>query len=341
MILKPTSLLSSIYGKAMELRHEAYSHGLLDQVKLKIPVLSVGNLSMGGTGKTPVVAAIVQMCLDRKLRPGIISRNYKSQSVGIHQVDIHRKDGARYFGDEPFMLACRFPEVPVWAGPNKFETAQIAESKMQIDILIVDDGFQHEALFRDFDLVLLDATSEAREDQLIPSGRLRESFSALARANLVSITKVNWADSNRVAELKTKIPGYIESAEISFEQNLKNPIDPGTKVLSLCGIAAPVVFEKSLNSLSKNMGSEELGFFDVVGSVQFADHHQYQNQDIELILKKFQQLGCQKILTTEKDFVKLQCFPEIVDFLNPVLLSAQFAEIPGGLNGFLDQCSRL
>ncbi len=316
----------------IRLRNFLYDSGFADTVQITKPVLSVGNLSMGGTGKTPVVVELLQRSLEKNLRPAVVSRNYKAQSQGIEKVNTERKMAAQYFGDEALLLADAFPGVPVFTGPKKYQTAQAAEKQEAFDFLLVDDGFQHRALHRDFDLVLIDASRPLGENQLFPKGRLREDFSSLKRADLVALTKVNWASPENVRNLKQQISQVTdcEICEIQFHQQVAEPLPAGSPVISLAGIANPELFERNLQGMGMN----------VIKSFRFADHYAYSNKDAERLLKEMTAAGASKIATTEKDFVKLAEFPELVSVLTPLKLRLQFNEEPKGLNAFLDHCAR-
>lgn len=323
-------MLASLYGVGADAKNFLYDTGLLDSVSLQAQVLSVGNLSVGGTGKTPVVENILSKALERKIRTTVVSRNYQARSRGIQKVDVGRADGGFYYGDEAFFLAKKYPQSSVWTGPQKFLTAQKAEGLEKPKLVIVDDGFQHRALHRDFDLVLLDCTASLEEEELLPRGRLREDFASLQRASAVALTKVNWAPAHRMDSLKARIPKHLEIYEIEFHPTSKKVIETGSRVLSVSGIAKPQIFEKTLSGLGVNL-------FEVAETLVYPDHHAYTNQDVVKILERLRTLNCQQILTTEKDFVKLQTFPEVREFLNPILIATHFRQEPKGLYEFLDR----
>lgn len=329
-------MLSSLYSIGVDSKNFLYDSGLLDAAELNVPVLSVGNLSVGGTGKTPVVSCLLGLAQERGLRVVLVARNYGARSRGIHHVDIRREDGAAFYGDEAFWLATQFPSVSVWTGPKKYLTAQTALRQAPADLVIVDDGFQHRSLKRNFDLVLLDATADVKEEALLPQGLLREGFASLERADLVALTKVNWASEDRVAALRRRIPKNQPVCEIEFQSELSRPLSAGAKALAVSGIAKPQVFEGNLRAMIA-AGQQA---FELVSHMKFADHWDYQKSDIESILKKFRETGANEILTTEKDFVKLQLFPEIKELLNPLQVSVRFRQPPPELYEFLDRSSR-
>ena len=325
-------MLSSIYGLAADGKNFLFDTGLADAVDLHVPVLSIGNLSMGGTGKTPVAHMIMQLALDKGLRPVVVARNYMARSRGVNRVDIQRTDGAAFYGDEAFLLAQKFPQIPVWTGPKKYITAQMAVQQDKPNLVIVDDGFQHRSLKRNFDMVLIDCSTSADEDFLLPRGRLREGFASLQRADLVALTKVNWASPERVQNLLQRMPNPNSVCEIEFHHELGQPLSPDAKVMAVSGVAKPDIFEAGLQS--------HLGPAPILAHMKYADHFDYQAMDADQILKKMQEVGATQILTTEKDLVKLQAFPQLKDILNPLILRTEFRKAPTDLYDFLDRSSR-
>jgi tetraacyldisaccharide 4'-kinase len=324
-------MLSSVYALAADGKNYLYDIGLVDSVQVGCPVLSVGNLSMGGTGKTPVVQKILSLAIGRGIKPGVVARNYQARSRGIQRVNIRKPDGASYYGDEPFFLGQTFQSTSVWTGPQKYLTAQQATRAENLGLIVVDDGFQHRNLHRDFDLVLIDCTSDPEEDFLVPKGHLRESFSSLHRASAVALTKVNWAAPERVAEIRAKIPTGVEVYEIEFHSTLSKPLEADGAAIVVSGIAKPQVLTKTLQAFPNLQVREHL---------RFSDHYAYQMKDAHRIEETMRKAECRQILTTEKDFVKLQVFSEIRDFLNPIKITTEFREEPKGLYAFLDRTHR-
>lgn len=335
------SSLSKAYGLAMKGKDFLYQAGFADVIDLPVPVLSVGNLSVGGTGKTPVTDFLLREAERHGLKALVVSRNYKAQSRGIHRVDATRKNGAQFFGDEPFWLAQKHPQFPVYVGPMKAWTAVQAVKENEVDLVIVDDGFQHRGLHRDFDCVLLDATASEASERLLPAGRFREDFSALRRAELVIITKANWATSARVEKLKAKIPAGVEVVEMNFHLKVPEALPNQSAVIAFCGIARPDVFKTSLENLS-TAESEELQLnFEIKEFVTFADHHVYSKKDVEDLLKTADRWHCEKILTTEKDFVKVQGLALHPERFVPVEMTALLTTEPRTLNDFFDKLTGL
>ncbi|MEZ0391445.1 MAG: tetraacyldisaccharide 4'-kinase [Pseudobdellovibrionaceae bacterium] len=323
-------MLASLYGLGVDGKNFFYDTGLVDALKVRPAVLSVGNLSVGGTGKTPVVQKILEMVQSRGISASVVSRNYKAQSRGVQKVDVNSSEGAFYYGDEAFLIARSFPSFSVWTGPKKFITAQVASMQESSQLLVVDDGFQHRSLHRDFDIVLLDTTVEESEDFLLPVGRLREGYSSLQRASAVILTKVNWSHSEQVENLKKKIPSGLPVYELEFHLRPLKPLETGAPVALVSGIAKPKVFEASIRQLG----------FQIREHLIFSDHHPYSVRDRQRILETFRFSGAQQILTTEKDFYKLQTDLELAQVLNPVGIQTEFRAEPKELHVFLDSCHR-
>ncbi len=323
--------LSIIYGLVTSLKNFLYDAGFADQIQLSTPVLSVGNLSVGGTGKTPVVEWILRSAIEKNLKVAVIARNYKAQSFGPCKVDPMRLQGALFYGDEAFSIAQKFPEVSVWTGPQKYRTAQQAVLTQKFDLLVIDDGFQHRSLRRDFDLVLIDTTAVPEENHLLPQGLLREGFSSLERADAVLLSKVHLSSLEKIESVRQKIPKSLPLAEVSFHSEFFNSISADSRSLAVSGIAKPLQFIESL----------KLQTVFPVEHLVFSDHHIYSEEDAQNIFQKMKSLECQQVLTTEKDFVKLQNFLDLVPYLNPVQIKAQFHTEIKGLNEFLDKCIHL
>jgi tetraacyldisaccharide 4'-kinase len=172
--------LAGLYGAATALRNVLFDRGLLTSRRLERPVVSVGNLSAGGSGKTPFVIALGELLKARGIGFDVLSRGYRRKTRGVLVVE---SDGSSAdFGDEPLLIA-RWLGVPVIVGESRYEAGRVAERKFQSQLHILDDGFQHRSLVRDFDIVLM--TAPDFEDKMLPTGRLREPLSSLARADAV------------------------------------------------------------------------------------------------------------------------------------------------------------
>jgi tetraacyldisaccharide 4'-kinase len=271
--------LTGLYGAATALRNTLFDRGVLPSRRLEQPVVSVGNLSAGGSGKTPFVIALGETLKARGIRFDVLSRGYGRKTRGVLVVET---DGnAADFGDEPLLIARRLG-VPVIVGESRYEAGLVAERKFQPQLHILDDGFQHRSLVRDFDIVLM--TAGDFDDRLLPSGRLREPLSSLARADAVVLPAGSAAE---YPALRQKTIWRIER-----ELVLPNPL---VAPIVFCGIARPRQFFAQLRAAGIAPAAE----------VEFRDHHPYDRSDIERLRAMRGKLGAGGFLTTEKDAMNL------------------------------------
>lgn len=309
--LKPFSFL---YEKMASFKNYLYDNEYFQPLELPISVLSLGNLTMGGTGKTPLTDLCLRHFQRRRLKVAVVSRNYRAQVKETAQVDLSRGDAAQYFGDEPVLLAQRNPHVDFFVGPHKFQTAQYALEKVNPQLVIVDDGFQHRQLYRDVDLVILDATEPLENYRCIPVGRAREPWESLARATAFVVTKANLVNPADLQALCLRLQKFHKPIiPMNYELlRLRGHCAPGEKSLKECkgeevflvsAIAKPKSFEKNMEKFSMR----------VQGHAVFRDHHQYTSRDVAEIIAKANQNGARGLITTEKDYVKLKpLWPEEV-----------------------------
>ena len=284
--------LTGLYATATALRNKLFDRGVLSSRRLEQPVVSVGNLSAGGSGKTPFVIALGELLKARGIPFDVLSRGYGRKTRGVLIVD---KDGdARDFGDEPLLIARRLG-VPVIVGESRYDAGRLAEQKFQTQLHILDDGFQHRYLFRDFDIVLM--TERDFDDRLLPSGRLREPLSSLARADTVVLPAgvtldhpISRRDTARRVSLGTlpQIPVWRIGRKIVLPNLPPAPI-------VFCGIARPQQFFAQLRAAGLTPAAE----------VEFRDHHAYDQKDIKRLLAMRGKLDAGGFLTTEKDEVNL------------------------------------
>jgi tetraacyldisaccharide 4'-kinase len=276
--------LTGIYAAASGVRNGLYDHGLLRSHRLARPVVSVGNLSTGGTGKTPFVIALGELLKARGVSFDVLSRGYRRKTRGVLTVEA---DGSAVdFGDEPLLISRRLG-VPVIVGESRYEAGRLAEKNFEAQIHILDDGFQHRALARDFDIVLL--TGQEFEDRLLPSGRLREAVSALKRADAVVLPAEIAADHAALqGKLVWRVKRQIAIPQIALPQAPRSPV-------VFCGIARPQQFFAQVRALGIAPAAE----------VVFRDHQSYRRSDIARLLDAKQKSGAGGFVTTEKDGVNL------------------------------------
>ena len=270
---------TGLYGAGTTLRNALFDHGVLAARRLQKAVVSVGNLSVGGSGKTPFVIALGELLKDRNIPFDVLSRGYGRKTRGVRIVEA---DGtADQFGDEPLLIARRL-DVPVLVGESRYHAGCIAEEKFHSQLHILDDGFQHRSLYRNFDIVLV--AERDFKDRLLPLGRLRETLSSLARADAVVLPQ----------ELAEDHPAFEGKIIWKAERELVFPKVPPSPV-AFCGVARPDQFFAQLRAAGVSPAAE----------VVFRDHHAYDRNDIQTLVHKRRDLGAGGFVTTEKDAVNL------------------------------------
>lgn len=308
-------IFSPGYRLVMVLRAFLYRKNIfLKSQRLSVPVISIGNLTLGGTGKTPMVRYVTRLLLDRGLRPAIVSRGYGGKATGTVNIV---SDGVRILlspdmaGDEPFMLAEALPGVPVLTGPERARVARHAIQEFGVNRIVMDDGFQHLAVSRDLDLVLFSARTLLGNGRVFPGGPLREPLSALERAHCFVITGVDSGNHSSVDDFQRRLQGAFSGKPVFAGEYLPAGIWHSRQgkactlaearemsVFAFAGIANPDSFRQTLRQEG----------FSLVGFKEFKDHHGYTAQDVAALVTAAQAHGAQALITTEKDFVKLRPF---------------------------------
>ncbi|RLB71961.1 MAG: tetraacyldisaccharide 4'-kinase [Deltaproteobacteria bacterium] len=289
---------SYLYGVIVWVRNRCYQFGWFSSYRASLPVVSVGNLAVGGTGKTPVVDWLVKEFQKQGKRPAVVSRGFAgnfSGDVGVVSSGAGILMTAAECGDEPCLLAKRNPDCPVFIAKKRVDAIKIIESSKNVDLIILDDGFQHQAVKRDVDLVLLDSTSPLGNGKPLPAGNLREFPGALKRADLLLMTRAGVQNRQHFMGFKVYESYHqLSTTAISLDGQAV-PVSQlsGLKVLAFAGIADPENFFVSL----ENAG------FRLDCKLGFADHVTYQGE----ILNKLQLAAADvdALITTEKDAVKL------------------------------------
>jgi tetraacyldisaccharide 4'-kinase len=272
--------------------------------KLDVPVISVGNLVMGGTGKTPCVLRLAELLRDQGRCPGILTRGYGRNSPVDHMaLEAGANVRAEETGDEP-QIFLRSRVAPVGIGVDRYETGLMLREKFGCDVMVLDDGFQHMKLGRDIDLVLIDALNPFGGGEVFPMGRLREPVEGIARAGAILITRCEASDLAPAIEREIRRwnPGApIFRASVAPEawvehRTGKTVESPGVKRVGMfCGLGNPRSFRCTLESLG----------LDVVDRAEFEDHHRYRPRELRDIAASFQELGAEAVVTTEKDSINL------------------------------------
>ena len=277
--------LAFLYGSYVRLRAWLYARGWLKQERLKGMVISIGNLTVGGTGKTPMVIWLAQKLLAQGKRVAILSRRYRSANGTSDEIELMRE----HFQER----------VAFGVGKNRLVQGQRLEARQKIDVFLLDDGFQHLQLARDIDILLLDASRQMGKERLLPAGRLREPFSALSRANLIVFTRIENAPGAREAiERLGRFPVFAaETRLLGFRlfggDRTMFPADSigAGPFFAFCGIGNPEAFFRDLESWH----------VPVTGSRKFRDHHRYVPEDIALLERAASQANARAFLTTAKD----------------------------------------
>jgi tetraacyldisaccharide 4'-kinase len=273
--------LASLFGLGVRARNALYDRAIVRGKRLQGPVVSVGNLSVGGSGKTPFVILLGELLKSRGIKFDILSRGYGRQTKGVALVD--PGGSSSDFGDEPLLMARRLG-VPIIVGEERHEAGVFAENKFGPQFHLLDDGFQHRALARDFDIVLV--TPEDPRDRFLPAGRLREPLSSLSRADAMVLTSGASPDAFRNAGA-TKLVWRVRRGILP-----KNVPD---RPIVFCGIARPQNFVLQLRTAG----------IDPVAEAFYRDHHAYKESDIRDLLQLRQQSEAGGFVTTEKDAINL------------------------------------
>ena len=291
MIRRPWALpLNPLYWAGLRATDTLRALGVPPTHRLRLPVISIGSISAGGAGKTPVVIALANLLHARGPTVDILSRGYGRQGSEVARVDCTDSNPTLRFGDEPVLIATS-TGAPVWVGADRHAAGLAAErAAPKTGIHLLDDGFQHRRLARNFDIVLV--TAEDLEDALLPAGNRREPLSALARADALVLRQ------EEHAALEPRIRRYIRPGTPIWliRRSLHLPDPPSTTtVLAFSGIARPQNFVDMLKTCGLR----------VIDSIAFPDHHRYTAADLRRLAQRLQSSGAQAFMTTEKDAVKI------------------------------------
>lgn len=281
------------YAVAMAVRNRYYDQTTTAIQQVDIPVVSVGNLSVGGTGKTPMVAWLAGWFRQHQIRVAILSRGYGAEAGTLN--------------DEAQELESLLPDVPHLQHPDRVRSARIAATELASQVLILDDGFQHRRLHRDLELVLLDATQPKVCQRLLPRGTFREPMSSLRRADVVVLTRCHLADPHDVACLRSQVLEIDPQLTVIHARH--EPVEllscsgrtarltelNGKRLLAFCGIGHPEAFWQTLAS----QGGE------VQRSYSFPDHHAYSAEDMSLLAREATAAGVDAVVCTHKDLTKV------------------------------------
>ena len=324
-------LLSKIYGLIVALRVFLYQKRILRSHRLKHPVISVGNLTVGGTGKTPLVGFLAQILKKAGYQPVVLSRGYRrnDKSPVLLVSDVREVFcGPEECGDEPYLLARTLEGVPVVVGNSRYQAGKHLEDRYLNLIYLLDDGYQHLQLKRNLNILILDATDPFGGNLLLPAGRLREPIKALARADAIVITRSHIASETE--NLEDHIRRWNKRVSISyFHHDVTALYDIrtgsrfqarhflGSPVIALAAIGSPHVFLHDLEHYQMKISDRFI----------FRDHHPFSQSELDGVLKRFEEVQARAIVTTEKDAVRL----EKLDFQKNQIFALQIEPRPEDL----------
>ena len=299
-------ILSLIYGSVIFIRNKLYDLNILKSKKAEnVEVICIGNIVVGGTGKTPAVQYFVKKYLNEGKKVGILSRGYKGkrkEDLLLVRNDKEILATSAESGDEAYLHALNL-KVPVVVSKDRYKGAVYLRDVCKVDIIIMDDGFQHRKLTKDKNIILIDATNPFGGNDYLPKGRLRESLESLKRADELIITKSNYVNSESLEKIKQRLSKYEKKISIATfsEENFYNmngeekelSIVKDKKILIFSSIANPKIFYETVKRLEPSQIEE----------IKFEDHHLYKLEEIKNISEKGK--DCDYIVTTEKDIVKI------------------------------------
>ncbi|MGH9140219.1 MAG: tetraacyldisaccharide 4'-kinase [Vicinamibacterales bacterium] len=294
--------LSQAYGTAAAWRRAWYARDPARRRRLERPVISVGNLRVGGSGKTPIVEYIARLMLQQGERPAVLTRGYgrRVPRAGVTVVSDRTRvlAGLDEAGDEPLMLAQALPGVAVLVGADRYLSGRLAERRLDATVHILDDGFQHHELARDVDLLLV--AEEDLLDQPLPVGRLREGLDAARAADAALITAGYDTAADRIGRAFGLAPVFRVTRTTGAPRRVGGDRDSvvvpsNSRVFVVTGIARPDRFASDILSVG----------WDISGAIEFRDHHRFTARDVRRITAEAKATGSMIVLTTEKDAVRL------------------------------------
>jgi tetraacyldisaccharide 4'-kinase len=346
------SMVSKVYGGAVKLRRNFYKNDVFKSKRLPCSIISIGNITVGGTGKTPMTIYVAKVVKQLGCNVAVISRGYKGKAEKIGGIV---SDGKALLmtpeiaGDEPYMMAKRLKDVPVIVGRNRLKAGRLAISKFAPDVIVLDDGFQHLRLQRDLDFVLLDCRKPFGNGHLLPRGVLREPVSALLCADAMIMTRSDMMNNNEtLSSLKKLLPNerkvpvyrtFFDSFvyKITREERKifeKKPIASlrrnsdciiGRNVFAFSGLADNHDFQQTVKSLRCNLS----------GYMEFPDHHWYSDRDLKDISAAAKRSMSECLVTTEKDYVRIAQKIDWPGDLFVVGIEIEFGADVQGFNDFI------
>jgi tetraacyldisaccharide 4'-kinase len=308
------------YRAAVLVRNSLYNHRILRSHRAAVAVICVGNLTTGGTGKTPLVAWLARLMAEEGLRPAILTRGYKARRVNAHPTD------------EPAELAQACPGVPVIVNPDRVAGAAEAVGSHDAQVLLMDDGFQHRRLARDLDIVTIDATAPFGYGRLLPAGFLREPVSGLRRAHAVVLTRSDQVCEETLGQIETQIRRIRSNlliaraihapvgARRSDDDEIPLEDLKGKKVFAFCGLGNPEAFFATVQACGCVLA----------GSQTYNDHHTYTDQNLADLHRAARSQGADLLLTTQKDWTKTAALSGTCEAVPMVYLAVSLQFTSGG-----------
>lgn len=305
-------LVSYIYRMVISFRHWMFDSGLLKSEKFKTPIICVGNITVGGTGKTPTAEMIIDYMMPY-YRIALLSRGYGRRTKGYREVDVN--SSYRDVGDEPLQIKLKYPETLVVVCEKRAEAIHRIEAEHpEINLIVMDDGFQHRHVDPRINVVIVDSTRPFYEDDFLPAGTLRDKLDSLYRAHYYIVTKCPvdmnplaqrmWRkELHKIAYQKVYFTRVVPTKAVSLFQT-PNVLNPGDQVIAMSGIGNPKAFVAGVRKL-----------YDVKAKLNFSDHHVYSVSDIERIVGLLEKYPQAMLLTTEKDAVKLRRSRRVPDIM--------------------------
>lgn len=300
--------LAWLYDGLTSIRNWFFDKGVFESTKFEIPVISVGNITAGGTGKTPFILFLLKKLKSDFGQICVVSRGYGRKTKGLQIVSDQQTVylQPQQAGDEPCLIARKFPGIPVIVSEDRKAGIEYAVSNFNCDLVLLDDAFQHRRVYRACDIVLINSSDDIEREKLLPVGNLRENIKNLRRADIIVLTKKDGAGpAGQIKFLSAFTNRTIFTSSFSAKCLVDKDLKPisnqdwsAQKFLGFAGIANPVNFQKSLTQFG--IMPEQV--------LSFRDHESYDKNRVKLILQKANAIGCRNLVTTEKDIVKLKSY---------------------------------
>jgi len=316
-------IISRLYLFLIFVWSKLYDYNIFKSKKFEPKIISIGNIVVGGAGKTPMIIFFSSLLKKEGIKHAIISRGYKKKKGGSFFVSDSKKiliNNPSLCGEEPLLLAKKLPKIPVLVGEEKIASIKLAIKKEQPQIILIDDGFQSRKIHVDYNVVLIDSLIKKEDFRFLPFGTLREPLSSLKRSNLIIVTKTNFKASGRYAQHapmflslaeKARIPiikaSYIETFSVfNKKTQALHPLSKDAPVDAPSFLLSGIARQESFQIIAKKKYS------NIVKNYRFADHHHYAYEDLFPIFNKETKKQSKVCITTYKDFIKIQLLENLI-----------------------------